>query len=397
MTKKRKSLLGIIMALVIIFSAIFGNSKVLAAEHNGEITITGTTEGKNYSIYKIFDLTQSGEKVSYTIAKDWEAFFRIGAGRGYIVDKNNEEGTLNSIVVGDTIKYMNITDENISDFAKAAMSALSNEKIIRVAQKNADGESLTFSGLELGYYLVHPEGATKKAENQNSIVSLTSTIPNAEIEVKGIYPTIAKEVVTTKILSIGDSIAYEITGEIPDTTGYYRYIYKITDTLPKGIDFNPDVEEVRIQFKNLYVSNEKLMDPDIVNIKKDGKIFEISFDMLQLQDYVGEEIVIQYLAKLNKDALFNEPNINKVTLEYSNDPKDYTKTDTTTDEAKVWTANLIVNKVDGKTKEPLEGAKFVLKMIDIDGTERFYYYNQETGEVEWIWHIEEEFPDVKGL
>lgn len=58
MTKKIKSLLAIMMALVMILSASFGSSKVLAAGDNGEIKVTGATEGKSYSIYKIFDVTQ---------------------------------------------------------------------------------------------------------------------------------------------------------------------------------------------------------------------------------------------------------------------------------------------------------------------------------------------------
>ena len=40
MTKQIKSLLGIMMALVMILSAGFGSSKVLAAGDNGEIKVT---------------------------------------------------------------------------------------------------------------------------------------------------------------------------------------------------------------------------------------------------------------------------------------------------------------------------------------------------------------------
>ena len=45
------------------------------AAGGGTITITGTTAGKTYDIYRIFDLTYSGENVAYTINSAWSAFF----------------------------------------------------------------------------------------------------------------------------------------------------------------------------------------------------------------------------------------------------------------------------------------------------------------------------------
>src|SRR5699024_5517157 len=165
MTKKIKSLLGIMMALVMILSAGFGSSKVLAAGGNGEITVTGTTEGKSYSAYKIFDLTQSGENVSYTIAEEWKDFFTNGAGIDYITGENTG-GKLNPRVVDGKTKYINITDENIAKFAQAANAEIKNQTPTKT--QKALGDSVTFSELELGYYLVHPEGATEKAEDQNS-------------------------------------------------------------------------------------------------------------------------------------------------------------------------------------------------------------------------------------
>ena len=62
MTKKIKSLLAIMMALVMILSVGFGSSKVLAAGvNNGNITVTGITRDKSYSVYRIFDLTYTGD------------------------------------------------------------------------------------------------------------------------------------------------------------------------------------------------------------------------------------------------------------------------------------------------------------------------------------------------
>lgn len=373
MTKKFKSLLGIMMALVMILSAGFGSSKVLAAGDNGEIKVTGTTQGKSYSAYKIFDLTQSGKNVSYTIAQEWEDFFTNGAGKEYIADKNNEQGNLNPIVVSGAVKYINITNENIADFAKAALGELNKEGITKTQTKIADSETLTFSELELGYYLVHPEGATEKAEDQNSIVSLTSTTPSAEVKVKGTYPTVEKKV-DKPTADIGQELTYTLTSKVPDTTGYSEYTFKMTDTLSKGLTFVSNPDEVTVT-----IGSDPIQEH--VTKKINGQDLEVSFDMLQLQDKVGQTITITYKAKLNKDAVItDDANPNTVTLEYSNDPKDSKKTDTTEDNEKVFTAKVIVKKVDGKDQKALEGAKFVLK----NSEGNFYKVDESTKEVTWV-------------
>lgn len=371
MTKKIKSLLGIMMALVMILSAGFGSSKVLAAGGNGEIKVTGTTQGKSYSAYKIFDLTQSGENVSYTIAKEWEDFFTTGAGTKYIVKDNS--GKLNPIVVGGEIKYINITESNIEEFAKAALGELNKESIKKTQTKKAVGETLTFSELELGYYLVHPEGATDKADGQNSIVSLTSTTPKAEVKVKATYPTVEKKV-DKPTADIGQELTYTLTSKVPDTTGYSEYIYKMTDKLSKGLTFVSNPDEVTVTIGGAPVQEH-------VTKNINGQDLEVSFDMLKLQDKVGQTITITYKAKLNKEAVITVgSNPNEVTLEYSNDPKDNNKTDTTKDEEKVFTAKVIINKVDGKDQKALEGAKFVLK----NSEGKFYKVDENTKEVTWV-------------
>lgn len=375
MTKKIKRILGIMMALVMILSAGFGSSKVLAAGADGEITVTGTTQGKSYSAYKIFDLTQSGENVSYTIAQEWEYFFTNGAGKEYIADKNNKQGNLNPIVVSGAVKYINITNENIADFAKAAMGELNKESIKKTQTKEAVDETLTFSGLDLGYYLVHPEGATDKADVQNSIVSLTSTTPKAEVIVKATYPTVEKKV-DKPTADIGQELTYTLTSKVPDTTGYSEYTFKMTDILSEGLTFVSNSDEVVVT-----IGGETITETEYVTKNVKGQELEVSFNMLNLQNKVGREITVTYKAKLNEAAVItDDANQNTVTLEYSNDPKDSTKKDTTKDNEKVFTAKVIVNKVDGKDQKALEGAKFVLK----NSEGNFYKVDPSTKEVTWV-------------
>lgn len=366
MTKKIKSLLGIMMALVMILSASFGSSKVLAAGGNGEIKVTGATEGKSYSIYKIFDVTQKGDNFSYTIANEWKNFFTNGAGKDYIIGENTG-GKLNPIVVGGETKYINITDENIAEFAKVANAEIKNQTPTKT--EKAKGTELIFTGLELGYYMIHPEGAASGTDNPNSVISLTTTKPKAEAKVKATYPTVEKTV-EEKSYDYGKEIEYTLKGTVPDTKGYKKYVYTMTDTLSEGLTL--DTESVKVT-----VGGEELNEN--VKLTKEANKLVAEFDMLKLQEKVGKEVKITYKASLNENAVIgSEGNPNNVELEYSNNPHDDT-TEKTKDSKKVYTGAIkVIKHEEGHEEKLLAGAKFKLK--NSEGK----FYKLDNNKVTWV-------------
>ena len=104
--------------------------------------------------------------------------------------------------------------------------------------------------------------------------------------------------------------------------------------------------------------------------------------MLNLQDLKGKTIKVTYHAAINKDAVIGqEGNSNKVTLQYSNNPKNGKETDTTTDEKKVYTAAITIDKYDGKDKKKLAGAEFVLR-DGADTTAKYYCLKDD--KVTWV-------------
>lgn len=386
-----KKVVSLVIALVIMLSTTISVGDVFAEgtdntkTEKGSITVTGAKEGKTYGVYRIFDLTYAdneggkSKSVSYTINSDWESFFKgKGAGAKYIVDSNNKEGNLNPITVDGNVKYINITDKNVAEFAKDAMGELSNKTRVNTA-KESNG-SVNFKDLPLGYYLVHPQGATEKARGENSIVSLTSTTPNAEIKSKGEYPTLTKKV-DKKSQDIGGEVTFTIKTKVPDTTGYSSYSFEVKDTLPTGLDYVQNSMNVKVGKSNNvnYSSNYN------------NKILTISFTKDQLKDHANQELTITYKAKINKDAkIGNEGNENKALLEYSNDPKE-TKSKETTPESKVkvYTGKITVTKVDAKEKtKKLSGAEFVL--YKLDGKNKKYFKqtlntkDNKVEKVEWV-------------
>lgn len=373
------------MAVLLLAAPLLGASKVFAAGNDGAIDVTGATVGKDYSAYKVFDLEYQGSgnnlRVVYTIAPEWKAFFTSAPGSSYIVAQNNQAGTLNPIQVDGQNKFINITEANVADFAKDAMAALPGKT--KAATQTATATTVSFTGLALGYYLVHPEGATDKAGGQGSIVSLTSTTPKGTINAKGVYPTLTKDV--NKVSAdYGEDLEYTIKSTVPDTTGYNEFDYTITDNLSAGLEYKAETIKV-------FVGGEDVTKTTNVKITTtDPKQIVVDFKMLNFQAKVGQEVKIVYTGYLNENAVIgNAGNPNTVHLDYSRDPQDKTRKERLTDEEKVYTAAIKVLKHEaGNEAKTLEGAKFVLK-----NAEGKFYKQLADGKVSWVNTIAE--ADVK--
>lgn len=73
-----------------------------------------------------------------------------------------------------------------ADFAAAAIAFAEAKEIANDGQKKAAGNTLTFTGLDLGYYLVKSD--------LGALCSLDTTMPNVTIKEKNGAPTVDKKV-----------------------------------------------------------------------------------------------------------------------------------------------------------------------------------------------------------
>ena len=349
--KNINKLISVLLTLILSFFMI---NNVLA-DTTGSIEVNGTTEGKIYEIYKIFDLTYSGNNVSYTIDSDWEVFFANNTSN-YIVDTNS--GTLNPITIGNETKYINITSDNIETFTKEALVYASDLEG-NDGSATAESETLTFTGLELGYYLVYPQGATDIKDGNGSICSITSTLPNAIVNIKATYPTITKTV-DDQNAEVGQLVTFKITGVVPDTTGFETYTYQINDTMSNGLELDSTVAEFTTKFGDTKIEVEP-------TYTDNG--FVLTFDMVNYQDYVGKTITITYKVRVTEGSVNSDTTKNSATLTYSNNPKTNTTTTTPEIEVFVYSSEINVIKVDANDEAiKLVGASFV-----IQNTEGLYY------------------------
>ncbi len=331
---------------------------VTAFAETGSITITNPQEGKDYTAYKIFDVTYSGENYSYTISKDSAAYATV---------KAYADTTGSGLTLTDVANTNKCNVATTGAFSPAAFAKYLKENSANLGTGTAfvkDDETMKASNLELGYYFV--------SGTSGSVCELV-TAKNVQIRDKNEAPQIEKTVDDAdKTVEVGQVLTYTITGKVPDTKGYTTYTYKVTDNMTKGLTYNDDV--------NVTIDGATVTG---VATKKDNG-FVVQIDMVDYKEHINADVVITYTATVNEGAIERNVETNTAKLTYSNDPATGSTTDTDDVTVNVYSFNIAINKFAGEDKDAkLAGAKFVLKKT-VDGETRYYKYNDTDKKVEWV-------------
>lgn len=337
-------------------------------------------KGQTINLYKLFDVTtsQSGETKNYA----------------YTVNNTYKEKLATTLSIADTSKNeefvkkvgaLKDTKGAVQKFANDFTAATLTSNLEATATSNKITESKTafeFNKLKPGYYLVYVTGGK---EIQSSLVTVeegkTNTI-NLKTEASSITKRAEQDTV-----SIGQVVKYTVTGSVPDTTGYEQYVYKIQDTLSKGLDFVNDKNgtatsegkvNVTVAFKEAGVTAGGTT-PTTATLDTTNKTMslDLSVWVRANQTNKGKEFTVTYYAKVNKEAVVTEKN--SATLEYGNNPGDTTTTKPS--EVKTPTYALDINKTKAGTDARLAGAKFKLykdstnseaNVVKVEGTNGNY-------------------------
>ena len=329
-----------------LFAALLAAALVLAmavpafAETNatkGSIKIDHTVSGETYTIYRMFKLDSynaESNTYSYTVESAWEGFFKTGAGGNYITLDGQGHPTWKAGV--------DSTDDSdtVAALAKAALTWAKVKGITGTAE-TATGDTVTFSDLGLGYYLVD--------SSLGALCGLNTTNPDATIKEKNEKPEIKKEVQTSagdwsseNNAKIGDTVEYKVEIKVAD--GAQKYT--VTDTMSKGLTFNNSSLKV--------TANDAVTTDYTLTPTTNG------FTLVLPETYVstltkGTTIIVTYNATLNKDAVIDgDGNANEVKLSYGNHQNTVPSKVTT----KSYQFDLV--KVDGTTNKLLDGAEFEL-------------------------------------
>lgn len=367
-----RKLLAMVLALIMVMSLA---TSVFAAGTN-TITVTETVAKETYKIYKLFDLTvnEALTAYAYTVNEEWSDFFTTGAGKDLITI--NEQG------------YVSIADEAAAAaLAKAAAAALDGKNVLNSIE--ATGTTVTFTGLENGYYLITSTLGTL------AMTDTTPTNPNAEVQEKNPQDTIEKEVKEDSTgaygenndAQVGDTVEFKSKATLnPHTTNV-----KIHDTMDSGLTYNGDVKIYTSYNEETKVfSNELSADYYTVdNNPSNGETFMITFNQAYLDSLnSATTLYLNYTAVLNENAVVKNDAAVAIVDQYNKTAITYGDKQSVEDQTKTTTHKVIVNKYADQV-ENLAGAVFSLKkggqvvnLIKLDDLNYRVAKKNETGAVD---------------
>ena len=323
-------------------------------DNSGTITINNAEVGHTYKAYQVLVLesydTDAGA-YSYTANPDWAEWLK----------------TQTAYVSIDAQGYVTwVKDADVAAFAKAAIAHAEDASIQPDDTKTAEGTTVQFTGLNLGYYLVDTTVGT--------LCSLDTTAPSVTMEEKNELPPVKKEVQEDDGGTWGD----KNTAEIGDTVNFRSTIgakpgaeaYILHDVMSNGLTLNPESITVSEPTGLVKGTDANSGDYNVVTTGlTDGCTFEVVFHQSYLDTITKDtNIIVTYSAVVNENAVVSpSPNPNETKLEFGN-ATDEEDRFTPPSKTETYTYKVDVVKTDG-SNEVLDGAEFKLYDAKTGGSE----------------------------
>ncbi len=335
-----------VLALLAAFALVLAMAvPAFAGGNTGSITVQGAVNGEIYSIYKIFDvtgydMTTNPHKITYKVTDGWASFFEKGnPGAKYVTldSKNQISGTT-------------LDSSTAPEFAAAAITwAKDSDHHINVtASETANGDSVTFTNVANGYYLVDTSlGALCSLDNvtgNTAKISEKNKVPSVEKKVKS-----GDDYKSSNSAKIGDTVEYKTTITI---NGSVEKVV-LHDKMGAGLTFNETSVKVKVGVADVPEANYTLQKPGTES--NDPCTFEIKFEDSYIAGLeTGTQIEVTYSATLNKNAVIGGTtgNKNDTWLKYGNNGS-------VTSETKTYSYSFDLVKTDNSNKL-LAGAQFEL-------------------------------------
>ena len=343
--KQVKKLASVLLALVM---ALALTATAFAEGETGSITIKDAVVGQTYTIYQILDLESynaSANAYAYKATTAWNTF----------INRDDIKGTYVEVDAQGYVTWKG--DADAAAFAKLAQKYAKDNSITNQGSVTATSTTVSFTGLDLGYYLVDTTLGT--------LCSLDTTNPNVTMEEKNEVPTNVKTVEEDSTgnygekndADIGQTVNFKST--ITAQAGAENYVFH--DTMSAGLTYT-GVTGITLNGTTVDASNYTVVTEGLT----DGCTFEVRFtqafcDTLKAND----QIVISYTATLNENAVIaGEGNPNTSTLSYGNSgDESHTPSGTTPPSETVtytWDVDVFKYTKDGETEKALADAKFTL-------------------------------------
>lgn len=287
---------------------------------------------------------------------------------------------------------------NLSETDMAALAAVAREGSLGSGIDLGNGTAasngtLTFTKdkQSIGTYLLLVEGADIETIYNPMLASIYYTVDGIvsgtvdaskdwSIGSFGVYakssePTIDKEIVSENRQTgtgvgngdhagYGDTVDFKVKVTIPNYTGgqYTSPKVNVMDDLPDGLTLKDDSIKVKVAGIGVTEKNAaKLTKDDGYTLETPGtgthtdKDFVVALTEKTILAYPGGTVYVTYSATVNNEATYNfEANVNKATLEYSNNPSDENSVNTKDDRTYHYTFSIDAS-IYGNTGTTING------------------------------------------
>ena len=422
--KTMKKALALILALAIVMSlgitAFAEQSSYSITIKNDTADGNGSIAGRSFEAFKVFDVKYAGmpgeagkdTPHTYYVAHGFSDFEFDHDGDGSLVDDPPKTAPISGEKLIEWVAGNSDNSAELNRFAVEAYKHISGKgnqyKFSDVAMLDSSTGKLTdeivtidvdetgnkAEGSEFdmyggpGYYLIYMYTPTKEPVPLSSLI-LSTTNPNIVVNAKIQTPTLTKsimdngEAVEHITAQVGEEITYRLETKVPNMTAFSRYKMDFFDSMTGGLSLM-DVSNFKVtvngtEVEVIEVDTSENGNVDEYNDSTSGVWVDIMYDNwfdlefkdlkqpLNKKDGTGtvtatadNPLVIEYKAKVNKNAVNTNFERNTATLWYSNNPINPDSYSTTPKQhTRVFDFELLVKKLN-KENEALKDAEFRL-------------------------------------
>lgn len=262
---------------------------------------------------------------------------------------------------------------------KTGISKAENNLVLSfpVYQLNDDG---TYTDIELSAIHLYPKNTTEDITPVKDI-----TTPNTDAAGHNNY-NVGKEIGFKLSTLIPANIGIK---EVDGATPHYN-TFGLIDTHDTTLTFNPaGTHELKVAGTSIVLTEGETADYTIVvgEPAVEGKdTFKVKLTqegINKLAEQGGKTLEFTYTMKLNAQAVMDEKNVNKVTVEYGRKTDDFNDVVTTPgNEKEVYTGGYRFIKTDVSTNKPLANAEFVVR--DAASAGKYLKIDDTTKEISWV-------------
>jgi fimbrial isopeptide formation D2 family protein/LPXTG-motif cell wall-anchored protein len=388
------------MVLALALTMTLVGAALAATPTSGSITVNPNNNGQTYTLYHLFDAhitftetpgANEGDDPTYT-----QAAITYTLPTGKTLDTTGAQWfTVNSN--GFIEKTSNLTDDVMksAEFRTWAKGFGTANATTKTATQDND-PNVKWENLPFGYYLVD--------STLGAFVGIDSANPDVTIRDKNNPPSLDKSITGVKdennandgsifnatdanetsdpgqgsnehaIAQVGDTITYSIV--IVAKPGALNYV--LTDTMDNGLT-PPEAAGVSVMAGTTDLKTQDAGTGKAATVSVSGQTITVNFAQAYLDTITANTtITVTYTATLNDDAVVaTDSNDNTARLTWGHD----NDSNYTTDDSKVWTAKIGVNKrINEESGDPLAGAGFVLK----NSSNKYYQWDETSKVVHWV-------------